>query len=68
MPSTKLSQTLLPLIVLIFSTQFVHPAEAANDWTQPCFKGVCSYDLPATPNGASGTLKIVCHASARDPI
>ncbi|KAF9526498.1 hypothetical protein CPB83DRAFT_770221 [Crepidotus variabilis] len=31
---------------------------AANDWSQPCFNGECEYDLPSTPRGPSGTLKI----------
>ncbi|KAJ3569322.1 hypothetical protein NP233_g5127 [Leucocoprinus birnbaumii] len=57
MPSSKLSQSLLPLILLLSSIEFLQ-VRAANDWSQPCFSGVCSYDLPDTPNGASGTLKI----------
>lgn len=45
------------------STAFVLAAAisvvtAANDWSQPCHAGVCSYDLPATGGKASGTLKI----------
>lgn len=58
MASTKLSQTLLPLILVLSSTGLIPHVQAANDWSQPCFSGVCSYDLPATPDGASGTLKI----------
>ncbi|PPQ93459.1 hypothetical protein CVT25_008563 [Psilocybe cyanescens] len=33
-------------------------ALADNDWSKPCFSGVCQYDLPATNGSASGTLKI----------
>ncbi|KAJ3573067.1 hypothetical protein NP233_g2672 [Leucocoprinus birnbaumii] len=58
MPSTKLSHSLLPLILLLFSTPLVPLVQAANDWSQPCFSGVCSYDLPASSDGPSGTLKI----------
>lgn len=38
---------------------------AANDWSKPCFGGVCSWDLPTSSNGPSGTLKIVCFSSRR---
>ncbi|KAF8961154.1 hypothetical protein BDZ97DRAFT_1226986 [Flammula alnicola] len=31
---------------------------AANDWSKPCFSGVCQYDLPTTNGSASGTVKI----------
>ncbi|KAF4610320.1 hypothetical protein D9613_010284 [Agrocybe pediades] len=33
-------------------------ALAANDWSKPCFSGVCRYDLPASSGKASGTLEI----------
>ncbi|KAF7351711.1 hypothetical protein MSAN_01604200 [Mycena sanguinolenta] len=31
---------------------------AVNDWNTPCVNGQCSYDLPSTANGPSGTMKI----------
>ncbi|KAJ7737090.1 hypothetical protein B0H16DRAFT_1326128 [Mycena metata] len=37
---------------------FLAGINALNDWTKPCTSGSCSYDLPATPNAPSGTLKI----------
>ncbi|KAH9475749.1 hypothetical protein JR316_0011308 [Psilocybe cubensis] len=39
-------------------------AFADNDWSKPCFSGVCQYDLPATNGSASGTLKIWGSATA----
>ncbi|KAK0458185.1 uncharacterized protein EV420DRAFT_1682098 [Desarmillaria tabescens] len=40
---------------------------ATNDWSQPCFNGVCEYSLPA--NGtASGSLKIWGSANALSDI
>ncbi|KIM37638.1 hypothetical protein M413DRAFT_258841 [Hebeloma cylindrosporum] len=43
----------------ILISAVVSLASAANDWSKPCFSGVCEYDLPATSDsGASGTLKI----------
>ncbi|KXN88374.1 hypothetical protein AN958_07417 [Leucoagaricus sp. SymC.cos] len=53
--AAKLSQALLPLTLVLSSLQYI---QAANDWSQPCFSGTCSYDLPDNPDGASGTLKI----------
>ncbi|KAJ3561090.1 hypothetical protein NP233_g10411 [Leucocoprinus birnbaumii] len=58
MSSTKLSQTLLPLILLSSFLQLAPQVNAANDWSQPCFSGVCYYDLPESQTGPSGTLKI----------
>ncbi|KAJ3569321.1 hypothetical protein NP233_g5126 [Leucocoprinus birnbaumii] len=58
MPSTKLSKKLLPVILLFSSLQLVAQVQAANDWSQPCFSGVCYYDLPKSQKGPSGTLKI----------
>lgn len=53
--------TFFPLLnfALLFVTTPQHTG-AANDWSKPCFGGVCSYDLPMSSNGSSGTLKIVC--------
>ncbi|TFK18148.1 hypothetical protein FA15DRAFT_649819 [Coprinopsis marcescibilis] len=33
-------------------------ADTGNDWSKPCLEGVCFYDLPATTETGSGTLKI----------
>jgi len=43
------------LLLVPFLFAAVH---AANDWSKPCFQGVCSYDLPASAGSASGTMKI----------
>lgn len=43
------------LLLSLYSTSIL----ASNDWSKPCFNGICSYDLPDTPSGPSGTLKIV---------
>ncbi|KDQ24511.1 hypothetical protein PLEOSDRAFT_161451 [Pleurotus ostreatus PC15] len=32
-------------------------ANAANDWTKPCFDGECAYDLPES-SGGSGIMKL----------
>lgn len=46
---------LLPATLL-----FVYSAQAANDWSQACLSGKCSYDVV---NGtASGTVSIVSNA------
>ncbi|KAJ7023843.1 hypothetical protein C8F04DRAFT_969740 [Mycena alexandri] len=37
---------------------FLAGINALNDWSVPCTSGSCSYDLAATPNAPSGTLKI----------
>ncbi|KAF7371330.1 hypothetical protein MSAN_00769100 [Mycena sanguinolenta] len=37
---------------------FIAGINALNDWTVPCTSGECSYDLPASNNSASGSLKI----------
>ncbi|KAJ7617398.1 hypothetical protein FB45DRAFT_225452, partial [Roridomyces roridus] len=38
---------------------------AANDWSTPCFDGHCSYDLPASSDGAvSGTMRVWSSPSA----
>ncbi|KAJ6451289.1 hypothetical protein C8R45DRAFT_1223870 [Mycena sanguinolenta] len=37
---------------------FLAGINALNDWTVPCTSGECSYDLPASNNSASGSLKI----------
>ncbi|KAJ7075244.1 hypothetical protein B0H15DRAFT_37212 [Mycena belliarum] len=37
---------------------FLAGINAANDWTVPCVKGQCSYDLPTTNGPSSGTMKI----------
>ncbi|XP_006457389.1 hypothetical protein AGABI2DRAFT_212760 [Agaricus bisporus var. bisporus H97] len=42
------------LLLSLYSTSIL----ASNDWSKPCFNGICSYDLPDTPSGPSGTLKI----------
>ncbi|KAF4610321.1 hypothetical protein D9613_010283 [Agrocybe pediades] len=46
------------LFALFFTSVFSTVALAANDWSKPCFSGVCEYDLPASSGSASGTLKI----------
>ncbi|KAF9033940.1 hypothetical protein BDZ89DRAFT_1130813 [Hymenopellis radicata] len=33
-------------------------ARAANDWSQPCFNGVCEYSLPSDNGPSSGSMKI----------
>ncbi|KAJ7479731.1 hypothetical protein FB451DRAFT_1086295 [Mycena latifolia] len=37
---------------------FLGVISAANDWSTPCVKGQCSYDLPAMNGPSSGTMKI----------
>ncbi|KAJ7075240.1 hypothetical protein B0H15DRAFT_956646 [Mycena belliarum] len=37
---------------------FLGLINAANDWTKPCTKGQCFYDLPATNAASAGTMKI----------
>ncbi|KAJ7479627.1 hypothetical protein FB451DRAFT_1448692 [Mycena latifolia] len=37
---------------------FLGVISAANNWSTPCVKGQCSYDLPATNGPSSGTMKI----------
>ncbi|KAJ7174894.1 hypothetical protein C8R46DRAFT_1347894 [Mycena filopes] len=37
---------------------FLAGIRAANDWNTPCVSGQCSYDLPQTNGGASGTMQI----------
>ncbi|KAF8171161.1 hypothetical protein K438DRAFT_1982156 [Mycena galopus ATCC 62051] len=43
-------------VLLLFP--FFAVAFAANDWNTPCVTGQCSYDLPTTTSGPSGTMKI----------
>ena len=45
--------TLLFLVVLL-----VTACRAANDWSQPCFNGRCSYDVPESTK-SSGSMIIV---------
>ncbi|KAG6867774.1 hypothetical protein C0993_011259 [Termitomyces sp. T159_Od127] len=33
-------------------------AQASNDWSKPCFSGVCSYDIPDSAGNSSGSFKI----------
>ncbi|PFH48172.1 hypothetical protein AMATHDRAFT_66125 [Amanita thiersii Skay4041] len=44
---------LLPIVALS-----VVAVRGENDWSKPCFSGVCSYDLPSGNNLNSGTIKI----------
>ncbi|KAJ6602837.1 hypothetical protein DFH09DRAFT_1355028 [Mycena vulgaris] len=37
---------------------FLAAVNAANDWSIPCVRGQCSYDLPVTDASSSGTMKI----------
>ena len=47
---------LAALLTLVLAAPL--PALAMNDWSIPCTKGKCSWDLPAE-TGASGSVKIV---------
>ncbi|KDQ51373.1 hypothetical protein JAAARDRAFT_41224 [Jaapia argillacea MUCL 33604] len=49
--------------VLVFLF-FVRGTFAANDWSQPCFSGVCSYDIGGANVSSSGSLKISGATSA----
>ncbi|KAF8896682.1 hypothetical protein BD779DRAFT_1668426 [Infundibulicybe gibba] len=42
----------------LFLFNLISAVLAVNDWSKPCHSGVCSYDIPATAGGPSGTLKI----------
>ncbi|KAF9033963.1 hypothetical protein BDZ89DRAFT_1062728 [Hymenopellis radicata] len=37
---------------------------ATNDWSQPCFSGVCEYSLPVSNASSSGSMKIWGSADA----
>ncbi|CAA7262406.1 unnamed protein product [Cyclocybe aegerita] len=45
-----------PRLLLLIAVATV--VSANNDWSKPCFDGVCEYDLPASSGASSGTLKI----------
>ncbi|KAJ3512020.1 hypothetical protein NLJ89_g3766 [Agrocybe chaxingu] len=45
-----------PRLLLLVAVATV--VSANNDWSKPCFEGVCEYDLPASSGASSGTLKI----------
>ncbi|KAG9227009.1 hypothetical protein CCMSSC00406_0008981 [Pleurotus cornucopiae] len=48
----------------LFSAVFLSAlAQAANDWSKPCFQGQCEYDLPFG-GPSSGTLKIMGNSIA----
>lgn len=34
-------------------------AYALNDWSVPCFQGVCAYDVAGSQTNAAATLKVV---------
>ncbi|KAJ7155671.1 hypothetical protein C8R46DRAFT_910485 [Mycena filopes] len=53
--STTTNSVLLLLVPAFLAATGV---DALNDWKVPCTKGSCSYDLPASADAASGTLKI----------
>ncbi|KAJ6492277.1 hypothetical protein C8R45DRAFT_990818 [Mycena sanguinolenta] len=47
---------MLSRVLLVVSAAAV--ALGLNDWNTPCVNGQCSYDLPTTPDGPSGTMTI----------
>ncbi|KAF7292379.1 hypothetical protein HMN09_01222000 [Mycena chlorophos] len=49
------------LLVLV---PFVVGINAANDWSVPCTKGECSYDLAASNSTAAGSMRIYGSADA----
>ncbi|KAF9442721.1 hypothetical protein P691DRAFT_680895 [Macrolepiota fuliginosa MF-IS2] len=50
----------LPSVILAILVSSQQVYALTNDWSKPCFEGVCHYDLPTSANntGPSGTLKI----------
>lgn len=44
-------------VTLFLLPFFFTAVQAANDWSKPCVRGECSYDLPAT-KGVSGTMRL----------
>ncbi|KLO17807.1 hypothetical protein SCHPADRAFT_151790 [Schizopora paradoxa] len=44
---------LLPLLLTLFCE-----VNAKNNWTQPCFNGSCSYDIPSNDTSIGGTFTI----------
>ncbi|KAE9395729.1 hypothetical protein BT96DRAFT_942244 [Gymnopus androsaceus JB14] len=56
-------------ILLIGIAGQITPSFAANDWTTPCFDGVCQYSLTAAPGqNGSGTMQIWGSANALSDI
>ncbi|KAF9043202.1 hypothetical protein BJ165DRAFT_1529291 [Panaeolus papilionaceus] len=52
-----ISPRFVALSVLLTLSSSISSVEAKNDWSQPCFNGVCEYDIPTT-TGSSGTVVI----------
>lgn len=54
------------VLMLVFSS--VHFVRAENDWSKPCFQGVCTYDVSGSATRAAATLRIWGHANALSDI
>ncbi|KAH8112934.1 hypothetical protein DFH11DRAFT_1604755 [Phellopilus nigrolimitatus] len=54
-----LSSAALALITLTTVPAMAHPTRLVdNQWTRPCFQGVCSYDITQTDSSLGGTVLI----------